>query len=233
MMVRKGLLFSIPLFVAIALLGLAGWLMTPEGQAIAVHWNMAGEVDRTAGPIEAFLAIPGTALVLIAIFAIAPAIDPRGRNLQRSKPLWLAGWLGSLFILAIAQGVITLSAVGLVEMSGSTMPRLIGSVVAVFIMVIGNALGKARPNWFAGIRTPWSLSSDRSWDVTHRWGARLFMAAGLISLPALWITEGQTAWIVMAAAVASAALVSTVLSYLVWRKDPERETYSADNHDGT
>ncbi|HSH27897.1 MAG TPA: DUF1648 domain-containing protein [Wenzhouxiangella sp.] len=93
MMVRKGLLFSIPLFVAIALLGLAGWLMTPEGQAIAVHWNMAGEVDRTTGPIEAFLAIPGTALVLIAVFAIAPAIDPRGRNLQRSKPLWLTAWI--------------------------------------------------------------------------------------------------------------------------------------------
>lgn len=232
-MVRKGLLLSIPLFAVIAALGLAGWMMTPEGQAIAVHWNMAGEADRTAGPIEAFLAISGIALVLIAIFAIAPAIDPRGRNLQRSKPLWLAAWIGSLFILALVQGIITLSAVGLVEMNGSTMPRLIGSVVAIFIMIIGNALGKARPNWFAGIRTPWSLSSDRSWDITHRWGARLFMVAGLISLPVLWITEGQTGWIVMATTIAIAALVPIVLSYLVWRADPERETYSADNHDET
>ncbi|HSH26602.1 MAG TPA: hypothetical protein VK972_02355, partial [Wenzhouxiangella sp.] len=65
MMVRKGLLFSIPLFVVIAALGLAGWMMTPEGQAIAVHWSAAGEVNRTAGPVEAFLAIPGIALVLI------------------------------------------------------------------------------------------------------------------------------------------------------------------------
>lgn len=231
MMVRKGLLFSIPLLAVIALLGLVGWLMTPEGQAIAVHWNAAGEVNRTAGPIEAFLVIPGIALVLIVIFAIAPAIDPRGRNLQRSKPLWLVAWLGSLFILAIAQGVITLSAIGLLEMSGATMPRLIGSVVAVFIMVIGNALGKARPNWFAGIRTPWSLSSDRSWDVTHRWAARLFTIAGLISLPALWLGRGHSGWIVMTVAVAIAALVPMVLSYLVWRGDPERETYSADNHD--
>ena len=227
-MVRKGLLFSIPLIALITALGVTGWFMIPYGQPIAVHWSASGEVNRTGSHIEAFVLTPAIALVLTLVFAVAPYIDPRGRNLQRSKPLWLAAWLGSLVILAIAQGVITLSAIGVVDAGGATLPKLIGSAVAVFIAVIGNLLGKARPNWFAGIRTPWTLSSDRSWDITNRWAARLFMAAGLVSLIALWITGEQIGWIVMAVAVSTAALVPIAMSYFIWRNDPDRETYSAD-----
>jgi uncharacterized membrane protein len=227
-MVRQGLLFSIPLLIATLAFSVAGWLMVPEGQEIPVHWNTDGEVNRTTGPTEAFVLMPGIALGLTLIFAVAPFIDPRGRNLQRSKPLWLAGWIGSLTIIAIAQGIITLAAIGVIEVGSSILPQLIGSAVAVFIVILGNLLSKARPNWFAGIRTPWTLSSDHSWDVTHRWAARLFIAAGIVSFPALWLSEGQTGWIILTVAVSIAALVPLGLSYVVWRGDPERETYSAD-----
>jgi uncharacterized membrane protein len=227
-MVRKGLLFSIPLLLLVAAFSVMGWIMVPQGQEIPVHWSASGDVNRTAGHVEAFLLTPGIALLLTLVFAVAPSIDPRGRNLQRSQPLWLAAWLGSLLILAVAQGVISLSAIGVIDAGTALMPKLIGSVVAAFFMVIGNLLGKARPNWFAGIRTPWSLSSDRSWDVTHRWAGRLFMAAGLASLVAIWSLHEPYAWIAMLAAILIATLASIVLSYLVWKKDPERETYSAD-----
>jgi uncharacterized membrane protein len=229
-MIRKGLIGSIPLIGVIGILSLIGWIMVPEGQAVPVHWNAAGEVNRTGSRIEAFLAIPAIAVFLTLVFAIAPSIDPRGRNLHRSKALWLTAWLGSLGILVVAQGFITLSAIGLVNTEGPTMPRLIGTAVALFIMVIGNVLSKARPNWFAGIRTPWTLSSDRSWDVTHRWGARLFMGAGLVSVAALWLTGERTGWIIMFAAITTAALVPIGLSYFLWRADPKRELYSASRH---
>ena len=228
MMVRKGLLFSIPLLITIAALALIGWFMVPQGEPIPVHWSASGDVNRTSGHLEAFLAIPAIAVLLTLIFSVAPYIDPRGHNLQRSKPIWLAAWVGSLVILIIAQGVITLSAIGLVDSGGATMPKFIGSAVAVFIAIIGNLLGKARPNWFAGIRTPWTLSSDRSWDITHRWAARLFMAAGLVSLIGLWVTGEQIGWIVMLVAISIAALVPVGMSYFIWRNDPDKETYSAD-----
>ena len=183
-----------------------------------------------SAPFEAFIFIPAMALLLTLIFALAPYTDPRARNLQRTRPLWLAVWIGSLAIVAVAQGVISLSATGAIEAGTSTMPKFIGSAVAIFIIVIGNLLSKARPNWFACIRTPWTLSSDRSWDITHRWAARLFMTAGVISLPALWLNAGQTGWIIMTVAISIAALVPVGLSYVIWRSDPHRETYSAGDN---
>jgi uncharacterized membrane protein len=224
-------MLSIPLLVVIAGFSIAGWLMVPEGEPIPVHWNAEGEVNRTGGHVEAFLAVPAIAVGLMLIFVVAPYIDPRGRNLERSAALWLAAWLGSMVVLAIAQGVITFSALGLIESGSATMPRIIASLVAVFIMIVGNFLSKARPNWFAGIRTPWTLSSDRSWDITHRWAARLFIAAGLVSLAAVWLTDGDTSWIIMLAAIMFAALFPVGLSYFVWRADPDRELFSASRRE--
>jgi uncharacterized membrane protein len=62
---------------------------------------------------------------------------------------------------------------------------------------MGNVLGKVRRNFWVGVRTPWTLASERVWNDTHRLAARLFVVAAVaglaivvlpISLPAMSIT---------------------------------------------
>jgi len=88
--------------------------------------------------------------------------------------------------------------------------------VGALFIVAGNLLAKVRPNWFIGIRTPWTLSSKTAWDKTHRLAAWLFVIAGLliiadIAVPLPWRV------IPMVALPACAALIATIYSYLVWR----------------
>ena len=47
------------------------------------------------------------------------------------------------------------------------------------VVVVENLLAKIRPNWFVGIKTPWTLISKLSWIKTHRLGEWLFMVMGL------------------------------------------------------
>jgi uncharacterized membrane protein len=47
---------------------------------------------------------------------------------------------------------------------------------------MGNYMGKLKPNWFVGIRTPWTLSSETVWNKTHRFGGKVFMLGGLIMI---------------------------------------------------
>ena len=35
-------------------------------------------------------------------------------------------------------------------------------------LVIGNLFGKIRPNYFLGLRTPWTLDNEEVWRKTHR-----------------------------------------------------------------
>lgn len=129
----------------IATISVAGRVMVPHAESIPVHWSASGEVNRTGSHIEAFVLIPAIALVLTLVLSVAPHLDPRGRNLQLSKSLWLAAWLGSLVILAIAQGVITLSAIGVIDAGGATVRKVTGSAVAAFIAIIGN--GRRGCSW--------------------------------------------------------------------------------------
>jgi immunity protein, SdpI family len=49
----------------------------------------------------------------------------------------------------------------------------------VLFIFLGNYMGKLRRNFWAGIRTPWTLTSDVVWERTHRLGGWFFVLAGL------------------------------------------------------
>jgi len=72
----------------------------------------------------------------------------------------------------------------------TTMPILVG----LMFVLIGGSLGHVRSNYFFGIRTPWTLSSDLSWDKTHKLGGKLFVILGLIFMVSPLVVTGEV-WI--------------------------------------
>ncbi len=81
------------------------------------------------------------------------------------------------------------------------------SCLLVFFVVLGNFLGNLRPNYFVGIRTPWTLENPETWRATHRLGGRLMFFGGLILLIAqLFLSEGIFGWL----------FVVSILSLVAW-----------------
>ena len=98
---------------------------------------------------------------------------------------------------------------------------MVGMALGLLFVVLGNVMGKIRPNWFVGVRTPWTLSSKKSWTKTHRLAGWLFIAMGLLA--AAWGLL-QSAWMfgLMLAFDGGCVLAIVVYSYLVYRNDPLR-----------
>lgn len=90
----------------------------------------------------------------------------------------------------------------------------LGFVLAAFSFALGLLLPKLRRNGVAGIRTPYTLSSDETWQKTHRIGGMLFVAAGLIGLVAA--VMGNVA--VVVGALVGATLASVVYSFVAGRR---------------
>ncbi len=90
------------------------------------------------------------------------------------------------------------------------------------LIVIGNLSGKLRPNWFIGIRTPWTLSSKTAWVRTHRIGGRLMVLLGAVLVGAALIGEPRTARSILLGGLLAFALWSLGYSYWVWRGDPDK-----------
>jgi uncharacterized membrane protein len=78
-------------------------------------------------------------------------------------------------------------------------------------------LEKAKRNWFIGIRTAWTLSSDTVWDKTHQLGAKLFKVTGLICLVGVFFQ--QYAFVFLIAPVLLVSLYLVIYSYVEYRKE--------------
>lgn len=206
-----------PGILAIVLATLFGVLVMDRlPERMPVHWNFRGEVDRWGSRTEGVFLLPAVSLLAIAILVIAPRLDPRRRNFpMHSGAYWITGNALMLFLAAIHVAVIA-HALGYPVVIGRIVPAGIG----ILLMVIGNYITQARPNWVFGIRTPWTLSSDRSWRETHRVGGRLFVLAGAATLLAALAWPGAVV-VVMLTAVAGVALFTLFWSWLVWSRDPE------------
>ena len=191
------------------------WSSAPE--RIPVHWNAAGQVDRYGGKVEGLLAIPLMTLGIYLLLLVLPRFDPGRANYARFAGTYLLLRLGLVILLALLYAVVLLWIRGYPVDVSTVVPLAVGAL----LIVLGNLMGKIRPNWFVGIRTPWTLSSKVSWIRTHRLGGWLFIAIGLAM-----VLTGALHWVWATQLVMGLVLGSVVVmfaySYLAWRSDPDK-----------
>ncbi|MGB8361492.1 MAG: DUF1648 domain-containing protein [Acidimicrobiia bacterium] len=198
------------------ILAAARWGSIPD--LVPIHWNAAGEVDGYGGKFVALLLMPLLTLGIYLLLRFVPRIDPARQNYQSFAGTYLLVRVLVTVYMAFAFVVVTL-AIGNEE-SVPVAGLLTGSIGVLFI-VLGGAMGKFRPNWFAGIRTPWTLTSKRSWIKTHRLGGRVFIAAGVATLVG-GLFGSEWAIYAMMAVTIPGVIFLVVYSYFVWRDDPEK-----------
>jgi uncharacterized membrane protein len=188
------------------------WPRVPE--RMPVHWGIDGTADRYGGRVEGLLLLPILALVLYVVLLVLPRFDPRGANYAQFAGPYALIRLATLVLLAGIYGVIIAAALG----SPLNMTRVVVPAVGLLLIVLGSVMGKLRPAWFVGIRTPWTLTSARSWGKTHRLGGWIFIVAGLVLILAGLLN--LPVLLIGALAGLGLALVGLWLySYLVWRDD--------------
>jgi len=209
-----------------AMFALSAWAWGEVGdEPIPVHWGASGEVDGYGGRFEGLLLLPFVTAGVIALLAVVPYIEPRRAHLARSERAYATVWLALVAWMAALHVVIVASALG----GEIEMPVFMGVGPGLLFLTIGAVLGRVESNFMFGVRTPWTLSSERSWRQTHRLAGRLFVAAGVATLLAgLATLAGAPAWVPVVALVVGAtgaAIWSVAHSYVVWRADPERNRF--------
>jgi uncharacterized membrane protein len=191
----------------------------PEGAKIPVHWNFEGVADRFAEAREVLYIMPALAVAMTALFLILPRLDPRRENLAASGKFWNAGGILSVLLIAYVHAIMVMNATGSkIDMISALVPAL-----CVMFAIIGNYLGKTRPNWFGGVRTPWTMSSDYSWEKTHRLAGRLFVLSAVAGLGAWAVLGAIPGMVALVAGVTGGAIISVIASWFYWKRDPERD----------
>ena len=209
----------IPLFIIAAAVLASASVYVDLPERIPTHWNLQGEVDGWSSRAWGVWMIPVVIALLWGLMRLLPSIDPRGSNYVKFGGAFEGIMLSVMLFMLGVHAIILRSALGYPVDVDRLMPVSIG----VLLVVIGNLLPRSRPNWFVGIRTPWTLSSDRVWEKTHRVGGRLFVIGGiLIAAAGLFMGDAKN-W-VPGVVIAVCALGAVVYSYTEWRKEKSAST---------
>jgi len=200
------------------ILGVVMYGRMPE--QMASHWNARNEVDGFMSRFWGLFFAPILLLGLFALFLLIPRIDPLKRNIETFR-IHFQRFIMLLFLFLLYLYVVTI-----VWNLGYrfVMIRLLAPGFALLFFFCGILLERTKRNWFVGIRTPWTLSSDGVWDRTHRLGGRLFEIAGVLCLGGVAFPE-HAIWFVLVP-VLLAALGASVYSYREYQKEPSEEPAS-------
>lgn len=152
------------------------WNQLPE--RMASHWNIQDQVDGYISRFWGVFMMPLMTLGIFLLFLVIPRIDPLKANIDKFRETF------NTFIVLFAAFMLYIHGLTLAwnlgytsfQMSTSMLP-----VIGLLFIFIGFILRKAKRNFFIGIRTPWTLSSDYVWGKTHQLGAILFMASGALA----------------------------------------------------
>jgi uncharacterized membrane protein len=215
-MTRFYFALGVGLTVAAWVAALAAYSYLPE--KVPIHWNIRGEVDGYGEKQWAVFLTPAVMVALLGLFRVLPWLSP--------KPFTLDTFRGTYeFAVALTMGLMAyIHALTLwAAWSGPVdLGRALIAGLSLFFALIGNVLGKVRRNFFMGVRTPWTLASERVWIDTHRLAARLFVAAGLSGFVLSLIFGGPAAFIATLGLILVAAFVPVVYS-LIHYKHLERQ----------
>jgi uncharacterized membrane protein len=207
---------SILVLTLIAIAVIAGvllWNQLPE--QMASHWNTNDEVDGYISKFWGVFLMPLITLGMFGLFIALPNMDPLKANIASFRGAF------NLFIVLITVFMLYIHGLTLTwslgyqsfKMSTAMLPFM-----GLLFMFIGYLLRQAKRNFFIGIRTPWTLSSDTVWDKTHQLGSVLFMVSGALAFFGSFFGGMAAFWLLFIPLMGS-TLFLVIYSYILYRNE--------------
>ncbi len=194
--------------------GLSFWAYPKLPNLVASHWGLAGQVNGWSSREFQSLFMPGLLIAIYLMFRVLPKLDPLGARYQEFAGVYLMmrnAILGFLFIIFAATTFFNLGYV-------INISTIIFGAVGLLMILLGSSFRKIKRNFFVGIRTPWTLSSDYVWDKTHRLGSYLFMIWGFGLMVTPWLKQVLAFWMLLGGII---IIISSLMvySYLLYKQE--------------
>ena len=184
---------------------------------VPTHWNIHGQVDAYGSRWIATFLIPGMLIALWGLLRVLPRIDPRRENYASMQGTYDLVVNVTLTLLAVVHFVVLGAVMGAPISIGRVVPAIIGGA----LVIIGKVLPRARPNWWFGIRTPWTLSNDRVWERTHHVGGYVMTVVGVLAILAS-VLDLTIASVAVGIAAGALGLGLIAYSYFAWKQETSR-----------
>lgn len=191
---------------------LVAWFWKQFPEQIPTHFGMDGEPDDYSSKVVGLIIFPGINILMYFLFLVLPKIDPRRKNYElfpekyRIIRMAIHSLMSYLLVVTIFYSLGYHFDMGTMVIYG----------ILILFLILGNLMGNIRNNFFVGIRTPWTLASEEVWTKTHRFAAKLWVVATLLTM--ILIAFLPNVEIVFGVYLGTITIVPIVYSYLEYKK---------------
>jgi len=207
---RSNLIIILIILISFAV-GVYFYPRMPE--RVASHWNAQGEVDGYMSKGWGLFFMPLMSLGLFLLFLLIPKIDPLKENIKKFRK-YFDGFIVLMMLFLFYIYLLTLFwNIG----SRFNMSQLMIPAMGILFYYCGILVENTKRNWFIGIRTPWTLSSETVWDKTHKIGGRLFKAAGVIAFLGIFFPKQAILLVIIPVFLVTA--YTLIYSYFEYQKE--------------
>lgn len=182
-------------------------------EKMASHWDANGSVDGYMPKLWGLFLLPVISAILFLTFMLIPKIDPLKGNIEKFRGHF------DVFILLL---FVFLFYVHMLTMLWNLSYRfniiqLLAPAFGLLIYYAGIMMENAKQNWFIGVRTPWTLSSEVVWDKTNKLAGKLFKVAGVLA--AMGVIFPKYAIFLILVPVILAAVYPIIYSYQKYQQE--------------
>jgi len=205
---KKAIFLSTVMTLLPILIGCILWNQLPA--SMTIHWNAVGTEDGFAGKAFAVFGIPVILAALNLLCIVFTAADPKQRE-QNKKALAIIFWIMPIISLAVCSVMYSVSMGNSVKISMAVFP-----LIGIALIVTGNYMPKVKQNSTLGLKISWTLRNEENWNNTHRFAGKLWVAAGVVMLPAVLL---PLKWVipVLLILIAILVLVPMIYSFRIYK----------------
>lgn len=204
----------VPIGLIVISIALSFYFYANWPQTVVSHWNFYGQPDGYSSKTFMAFFFPVLLAMIYALFLVMPYFDPQKDRYQEfAKPynIFKNLIILILFIVYLLSGIYNLG-------YNINIGYSISLIIGLMMIIMGNYMSKIKYNWFMGIRTPWTMSSENVWNKTHRVGSWFFIIFGflIIITPYLPVALATIAFV---SGVVLVVFGTTIYSYLIYRQE--------------
>lgn len=198
------------------------WDKLPD--RMPIHWNAGGQIDGYAGKTFAALFVPTLNVAMALLLGLLPFLDPRVR---KSDPDTHANFRKVFKAVRLAVtsflGVVALAVLFIGVGYAFDISRIICVSLALLFGILGNFMGKLRPNYFVGVRTPLTLESREVWIKTHRLSAKLMVGSSILLVIAAFVVPAPLIVWITTSVILLVAFISILYSFFAYKHQQQHQ----------
>jgi len=194
-------------------------------QTVPMHFDLKGNVDQYGTKTDLLIMTAVlTSLNMLAYLAILNIykIDPKKYAAQNKERLQRIGFSVALYLAAVSAMLIYVISTNHVDI----VMKFVFIAMGLLFALIGNNMYNLKPNYFAGMRLPWTLENEDNWRATHHVAGRLWFFGGFVIALLAFVLDEQ--WSVYSTFIALSflILIPVIYSYRYYKRSQQKNSGS-------